>query len=103
MTEYSAVTKDALQSKSGETSNKKLVYPFDMVKPGGIEGDVTLNDINKRLLMRPTRPVRHPVGDAACHSRILTEGLGPSGKAVATLTRIHTQGRGSVTIIRTRG
>ncbi|KAK9115854.1 hypothetical protein Sjap_014801 [Stephania japonica] len=103
MTEYSAITKDDLLSRSGETSNIKVVYPFDMVKPGGIEGDVTLNEINKRLLRRPTRPVRHPVGDAACHPRILTDRLGPSGKAVATLTRIHTQGRGSVTIIRTRG
>ncbi|XP_043695940.1 uncharacterized protein LOC122646449 isoform X3 [Telopea speciosissima] len=82
---------------------KKVVYPFDMVKPGSIEGDVTLEDINKRILMRPTRPVRHPVGDFACRPCVTADGLGLSGKVVVALTRIRTRGRGTVTIIRTRG
>ncbi|OVA16563.1 hypothetical protein BVC80_1547g27 [Macleaya cordata] len=91
-------------SKRGGDSRRKVAYPFNMVKPGGIEGDVTLNDINERILMRPTRPIKHPVGDMACHpSCVSTSGLGPSGKAVVAFTRIHTQGRGTVTIIRTRG
>ncbi|XP_042499542.1 uncharacterized protein LOC122077753 isoform X4 [Macadamia integrifolia] len=81
----------------------KVAYPFDMVKPGGIEGDVTLEDINERMLMRPTRPVRHPVGDLACRPVAMAGGLGLSGKAVVALTRIRTRGRGTVTIIRTRG
>ncbi|KAJ4960445.1 hypothetical protein NE237_020355 [Protea cynaroides] len=82
---------------------KKVAYPFDMVKPGGIEGDMTLEDINERVLMRPTRPVRHPVGDLACRPAVMAGGLGLSGKAVVALTRIRTRGRGTVTIIRTRG
>ncbi|KAG8382642.1 hypothetical protein BUALT_Bualt05G0098600 [Buddleja alternifolia] len=81
----------------------KVVYPFALVKPGGFEGDVTLNDINERILMPPTRPVRHPVGDFACRPLVSPEGPGLSGKAVVAFTRIHTQGRGTITIIRTRG
>lgn len=82
---------------------KRLVYPFALVKPGGTEGDITLNDINKRILMPPTRPVRHPVGDFACRPTCQSpDGPGLSGKAVVALTRIHTQGRGTITIIRTK-
>ncbi|KAJ0987305.1 hypothetical protein J5N97_005661 [Dioscorea zingiberensis] len=80
-----------------------LVYPFAVVKPGGSEGEVTLEDINERLLMRPSRPVRHPVGEYACMPCVSADGPGLSGKAVVGLTRIHTQGRGTITIIRTRG
>lgn len=81
----------------------RLVYPFALVKPGGVEGDLTLNDINERILMPPTRPVRHPVGDFACRPCVSPEGPGLSGKAVVALTRIQTQGRGTITIIRTKG
>lgn len=81
----------------------RVVYPFALVKPGGREGDVTLNDINERILMPPTRPVRHPVGDFACRPCVSANGPGLSGKAVVALTRIHTQGRGTITIIRTKG
>ncbi|KAK4371831.1 hypothetical protein RND71_007215 [Anisodus tanguticus] len=81
----------------------KIVYPFGLVKPGGQEGDVTLNDINERILMRPTRPVRHPVGDFACRPTISPTGPGLSGKTIVALTKIHTRGRGTITIIRTRG
>ncbi|GAU13788.1 hypothetical protein TSUD_82970 [Trifolium subterraneum] len=82
----------------------RVVYPFALVKPGGEEGDVTLNDINERILMAPTRPVRHPVGDFACRPCVSATGPGLSGKAVVALTRIHTQGRrGTITIIRTKG
>ncbi|XP_020222877.1 protein XRI1 [Cajanus cajan] len=88
---------------SEEMRKKKVLYPFALVKPGGREGDVTLNDINERILMPPTRPVRHPVGDFACRPCVSTEGPGLSGKAVVALTRIHTQGRGTITIIRTKG
>lgn len=82
---------------------KKMVYPFGLVKPGGEDGDVTLKDINKRILMPPTRPLKHPVGDFACRPGVLPYGPGLSGKAVVALTRIHTQGRGTITIIRTKG
>ncbi|XP_060669542.1 uncharacterized protein LOC107428058 isoform X4 [Ziziphus jujuba] len=82
---------------------KRVVYPFAVVKPGGKEGDVTLNDINERIMMPPTRPVRHPVGDFACRPCVSPDGPGLSGKAVVALTKIHTQGRGTITIIRTKG
>ncbi|CAN6727949.1 unnamed protein product [Malus baccata var. baccata] len=81
----------------------RVVYPFALVKPGGVEGDVTLSDINERILMPPTRPVRHPVGDFACRPCVSADGPGLSGKAVVALTRIQTQGRGTITIIRTKG
>lgn len=82
----------------------RVVYPFAVVKPGGAEGDVTLNDINERISMPPTRPVRHPVGDFACRPCVSDpDGPGLSGKAVVALTRIQTQGRGTITIIRTKG
>ncbi|XP_043715480.1 uncharacterized protein LOC122663878 isoform X2 [Telopea speciosissima] len=95
------------RSSSGGFKRKKkvitgVVYPFALVKPGGVDGDMTLNDINERILMPPTRPVRHPVGDFAGRPFVSPDGPGLSGKAVVALTRIHTQGRGTITIIRTR-
>ncbi|KAL4586485.1 hypothetical protein LXL04_011121 [Taraxacum kok-saghyz] len=80
----------------------RVVYPFALVKPGGFKGDITLNDINERILMPPTRPVRHPVGDFACRPLVSLDGPGLSGKAVVALTRIQTHGRGTITIIRTK-
>ncbi|KAF6168652.1 hypothetical protein GIB67_005264 [Kingdonia uniflora] len=80
-----------------------VIYPFAVVKPGGFEGDVTLNDINERILSPPSKPVKHPVGDFVCRPCVSPDGPGLSGKAVVALTRVHTQGRGTITIIRTRG
>ncbi|GMJ08168.1 hypothetical protein like AT2G01990 [Hibiscus trionum] len=106
--EINTPEKAIILSSSGNDDKKKrvitrVVYPFALVKPGGIEGDMTLNDINKRLLMPPTKPVRHPVGDFGRQPCISAGGTGLSGKAVAALTKIYTQGRGSVTVIRTKG
>ncbi|XP_034682794.1 protein XRI1-like isoform X2 [Vitis riparia] len=82
---------------------KKIAYPFDVVKPGGVEGDVTLKDINHRILMRPKRPIPHPVGDYAAHPCASpASGFGISGKSVVALTKIHTQGGGTITIVRTK-
>ncbi|KAL9856470.1 putative protein XRI1 [Arabidopsis thaliana] len=82
---------------------KRVVYPFGVVKPGGREEDITLNDINKRILMPSARPVRHPVGDFACRPCVSADGPGLSGKAVVAFTKIQTLGRGTITIIRTKG
>ncbi|KAK8507930.1 hypothetical protein V6N13_055399 [Hibiscus sabdariffa] len=102
-----AKTKSFSSGNDGKTKKKRVitrvVYPFALVKPGGIEGDMTLNDINERILMPPTRPVKHPVGDFACRPCVSADGPGLSGKAVVALTKIHTQGRGTITIIRTKG
>ncbi|WOH13238.1 hypothetical protein DCAR_0832747 [Daucus carota subsp. sativus] len=92
---------DDIEKKRKVTT--RVVYPFAVVKPGGTEGDMTLNDINERLLMPPTRPVRHPVGEFACRPVASANGPGLSGKAVVALTRIQTRGSGTITIIRTRG
>ncbi|XVE85545.1 hypothetical protein DITRI_Ditri17bG0098800 [Diplodiscus trichospermus] len=99
---------DPISSSGCDDTKKKrvvtrVVYPFALVKPGGLDGDMTLNDINERILMPPTRPVRHPVGDFACRPCVSADGPGLSGKAVVALTKIHTQGRGTITIIRTKG
>ncbi|XP_010496306.1 PREDICTED: uncharacterized protein LOC104773397 [Camelina sativa] len=91
-------------SKKNDNDEKKsVVYPFGVVKPGGREEDVTLNDINKRILMPSARPVRHPVGDYACRPCVSADGPGLSGKAVVAFTKIQTLGRGTITIIRTKG
>ncbi|KAI4313606.1 hypothetical protein L6164_026569 [Bauhinia variegata] len=103
------VTSKATEESIAESDKRnkrvitRVVYPFALVKPGGREGDVTLNEINERILMPPTRPVKHPVGDFACRPCVSADGPGLSGKAVVALTRIHTQGRGTITIIRTKG
>lgn len=80
-----------------------VAYPFSVVKPSGVEGNVTLNDINQRILMPPTRPIQHPVGDHAKPPSISSTGSGLSGKAVVALTKIQTEGKGTITIMRTKG
>ncbi|MED6143272.1 hypothetical protein PIB30_004776 [Stylosanthes scabra] len=97
---------EASVSRGGEW--KKIAYPFEIVKAGGVEeGETTLKDINKQMLMSPSKPIPHPVANLsnthpyACISA--RNGYGISGKVVTALTRIHTQGRGSITIIRTKG
>ncbi|XP_068663464.1 protein XRI1-like [Aristolochia californica] len=92
-----------LSSENPDRRRKKIVYPFAWVKPGGVEGDVTLNEINARILRRPNRPVRHPIGEFACLPFCSPDGPGLSGKSVVALTRVHTHGNGTITIIRTRG
>uniref|UniRef100_A0A0D9XEB3 Protein XRI1 n=1 Tax=Leersia perrieri TaxID=77586 RepID=A0A0D9XEB3_9ORYZ len=81
----------------------RVLCPFAVLKPDGLDGGATLADINARILMRPSRPVRHPVGEFACAPRVSAEKPGLSGKTVSGFTRLHTQGRGTITIIRTRG
>jgi hypothetical protein len=82
-----------------------VLYPFAVVKPLGLDDGrmTTLDDVNQRILKRPARPVRHPVGPFACGPAVTAQGLGLSGKAVVSLTKIRTGGKGTITIIRTRG
>nr|CAB3447981.1 unnamed protein product [Digitaria exilis] len=81
-----------------------VLYPFAVVKPLGLDDSrmTTLSDVNQRILKRPARPVRHPVGPFACPA-VTDRGLGLSGTAVVSLTKIRTGGKGTITIIRTRG
>ncbi|XP_027334477.1 uncharacterized protein LOC113849077 [Abrus precatorius] len=91
---------DALVLRS---HRKKIAHPFELVKPGGVEGETTLKDINHQMLTSPSKRIPHPVENNVTRSCISNRGFGISGKAVTALTRIHTQGRGSITIIRTKG
>ncbi|KFK43711.1 hypothetical protein AALP_AA1G162900 [Arabis alpina] len=101
---YSCTSRQFAEKINNEYDKKKrVVYPFGVVKPGGREEDVTLNDINKRILMPTARPVRHPVGVFAGRPSVSAHGPGLSGKAVVAFTKIQTLGRGTITIIRTKG
>lgn len=85
----------------GKSSNR-VVFPFALVKPSAAQGDVTLSDINQRLLCPPPTPVQKGnatnIAKPPAHS-----GAGLSGKSVVTRTKIHTEGNGTITIMRTRG
>ncbi|XP_078441576.1 x-ray induced transcript 1 isoform X2 [Wolffia australiana] len=81
--------------------SKLRAYPFALIKPCGAQGDTTLKDINQRIhapfLLKQTQ----------------TEGEDPSlcyptsafsGKPVVVKTKIRTEGgKGSITIMRTKG
>ncbi|KAL0927125.1 hypothetical protein M5K25_001284 [Dendrobium thyrsiflorum] len=91
--------------KKKKKEKEKVAYPFAVLKPTELEGELTLAEINERILRRPMRPVKHPVGEFACLPWVPDGGggVGLSGKVVVGLTRIQTKGRGSITVIRTRG
>ncbi|KAH9330793.1 hypothetical protein KI387_002901 [Taxus chinensis] len=78
-------------------------YPFVVLKRSGVEGDVALNDINKRIMMPPKRPIQHPIGDYARLPSAASTGSGLSGKAIVALTKIHTRGKGAIKIMRKKG
>ncbi|VFQ85340.1 unnamed protein product [Cuscuta campestris] len=74
-----------------------VVYPFDFVKPCGARGDVTLNDINKRI-KTPALPKKTE------KASIVYPRSAFSGKPVVGKTKIRTEGgKGSITIMRTKG
>lgn len=87
-------------SKGGSSSFVKVkqhlttsvAYPFTLIKPSWEEGDVTLQDINQRIRAPPKKPPEI-LGTSAF-----------SGKPVIGKTRIRTEGgKGSITILRTKG
>ncbi|XP_024382123.1 uncharacterized protein [Physcomitrium patens] len=79
-----------------------VAYPFNLVKPYSAHGDVTLNDINQRIKSPSPRPTRRQsardIQKSPAHS-----GSGLSGKAVVECIKLHTEGKGSITIMKTRG
>ncbi|GJN37122.1 hypothetical protein PR202_gb26047 [Eleusine coracana subsp. coracana] len=79
-------------SKTKHDITTSIAYPFTLIKPSWEETDVTLNDINQRIRAPPKKP---------------PEILGTSsfsGKPVIGKTRIRTDGgKGSITIVRTKG
>lgn len=79
-------------------SASSVAYPFAFIKPCGIHGAVTLKDINQRILTPPSNSKQNIEGPSAYPTSAF------SGKPVVGKTKIHTEGgKGSITIMRTRG
>ncbi|XP_042473648.1 protein XRI1-like isoform X1 [Zingiber officinale] len=78
-----------------------VAYPFTLVKPLQIQGHVTLKDINQRIHSQPSsRPRNEEVDDPS----ISYPTSAFSGKPVIGKTKILTEGgKGSITILRTKG
>ncbi|GJY56375.1 XRI1-like protein isoform X2 [Tanacetum coccineum] len=77
-----------------------VVLPFTLVKPCGMQGTVTLKDINQRILTPPPPKTKKPHKDPT--TSYPTSAF--SGKPVVGKTKIHTEGgKGSITIMRTKG
>ncbi|KAJ6797844.1 protein XRI1 [Iris pallida] len=91
--------------KSNLRSPKKLstsvAYPFALIKPCGVQGDVTLKDINQRIHAPPPSRSRD-TNDGISLPNYTTSAL--TGKPVVVKTKIRTEGgKGSITITRTKG
>ncbi|XP_044485017.1 protein XRI1-like [Mangifera indica] len=79
-------------------SASSVAYPFAFIKPCGIHGAVTLKDINQRIHTPPSNSKQNIEGPSAYPTSAF------SGKPVVGKTKIHTEGgKGSITIMRTRG
>ncbi|KAI5068494.1 hypothetical protein GOP47_0016839 [Adiantum capillus-veneris] len=88
-------SKDCLSSR--ECAIPVLAYPFALVKPIGIQGHITLQDINQRINSSPGRV-------KTCFEQPKSTSSSPySGKSVLALTKIYTEGNGTITIMRTKG
>ncbi|KAJ6846311.1 protein XRI1-like isoform X1 [Iris pallida] len=77
-----------------------VVYPFSLIKPCGGQGDMTLKDINRRLHTPPPSKSKNKDKDPLhCYPTSAY-----TGKPVVAKTKIHTEGgKGSITIMRTKG
>ncbi|KAK1281891.1 Protein XRI1 [Acorus calamus] len=94
-----------IKGKKSYRPAKKLVtsvaYPFALIKPCGVQGDVTLRDINQRL-HAPLPSKSNNLKEEDPFLSYPTSAF--SGKPVVTKTKIRTEGgKGSITIMRTRG
>lgn len=86
-----------LTQTSKECPSPGLAYPFALVKPIGIQGDITLQDINQRINTTSYRvKPRFEQPKSTLSSPY-------SGKSVLALTKIYTEGNGTITIMRTKG
>ncbi|CAL0328208.1 unnamed protein product [Lupinus luteus] len=76
-----------------------VAYPFAFIKPSGVHGDVTLKEINQRILTPPPSKSKLGIKDASAYPRSPI-----TGKPVVGKTKIRTEGgKGSITIMRTKG
>ncbi|KAL0292407.1 UNVERIFIED_CONTAM: protein XRI1 [Sesamum calycinum] len=75
-----------------------VVYPFAFIKPCGVHGHVTLKDINQRIHNPPTTKPNEEDPSVSFPTSAF------SGKPVVGKTKIRTEGgKGSITIMRTKG
>lgn len=75
-----------------------IIYPFAFIKPCGVHGGMTLKDINQKIRNPPTKPKEDKEEPAVIQTSAF------SGKPVVGKTKIRTEGgKGSITIMRTRG
>lgn len=75
-----------------------IVYPFAFIKPCGILGDTTLKDINQRIRTPPPKLKQNNEDPSSYPTSAF------SGKPVVGRTTLSTDGgRGSITIMRTKG
>ncbi|KAI3459412.1 hypothetical protein Pfo_016075 [Paulownia fortunei] len=75
-----------------------VVYPFAFIKPCGAHGDVTLKDINQRIHNPPKSKPNEEDPSVSYPTSAF------SGKPVVGKTKIRTEGgKGSITIMRTKG
>ncbi|XP_073000509.1 protein XRI1-like isoform X2 [Typha latifolia] len=94
------VSKGRKSFNEAPTKLTSVAYPFDLIKPCGVHGDVTLKDINQRIHAPSESKVRHKKDEES----VPYPPSAFSGKPVVVKTRIHTKGRkGNITIMRTRG
>lgn len=76
-----------------------VAYPFAFIKPCGVHGDVTLNEINQRIRTPPPSKSKQKDEDPVVYPMSAF-----SGKPVVGKTKIRTEGgKGSITIMRTKG
>lgn len=76
-----------------------VVYPFAFVKPCGVHGDVTLKDINQRIRTPKLKTPQNSEDPSVAYPKSAF-----SGKPVVGKTTIPTEGgKGSITIMRTKG
>ncbi|XP_043705004.1 protein XRI1-like isoform X1 [Telopea speciosissima] len=77
-----------------------VAYPFALIKPLGDHGNVTLKDINQRIRTPPPSKSKQKDDDAS----VSYPTSAFSGKPVVVKTKIRTEGgKGSITIMRTKG
>ncbi|KAI4354355.1 hypothetical protein L6164_003225 [Bauhinia variegata] len=76
-----------------------VAYPFAFIKPSGAHGDVTLKEINQRISTPPPSKSKQNEDASASFPKSAF-----SGKPVVGKTKIRTEGgKGSITIMRTKG
>lgn len=96
MTMYSGRNSYMQPPKKGASS---VVYPFGFIKPCSAQGDVTLKEINKKIHTPPPSKSKQSNQDPPSYP---TSAF--SGKPVVGKTKINIEGgRGSITIMRTKG